>query len=423
MKHTIFLFALLLFQVQLLNAQQFAEADPSAIGLLPDRLDRIDTTILKAIKNGEIPGAVALIARNGKIGYHKSFGYADIASKTKMQNESIFRIASMTKAVTSVGIMILYERGHFKLGDPISKFIPEFRKPSVLVKADSLGNIVETKPAKREIRIIDLLTHTSGIGYPFTRSKLQKSYHKEDIIDGLTSEDYVLKNQMLKLAKMPLLFEPGEAYRYGLSIDLLGYLCEVISGKPLDAFFSEEIFQPLKMNDTHFYLPKNKSNRLVTLYSFKSDQGLISPGTSALGKSPPFNNNYPIEGTKTYFSGGGGLSSTTYDYARFTQMLLNEGTLEGTRILSRKSVERMRHPRIDSNKDGNLNMGFGFSITNLSLSNDVGSDGTYGWGGIFYTTYWIDPKENLIAVFMSQVRPRRTDISIKFRNLVYQALE
>ena len=422
MKRFALLFALFLFQIQPVNAQQFQETDPSTIGLLPDRLDRIDTTILKSIKNGEIPGAVALIARNGQIGYHKSFGYADIDSKTKMQNESIFRIASMTKAVTTVGIMVLYERGHFKLSDAISKYIPEFRKPSVLVKADSLGNIAETKPAKREIRILDLLTHTSGISYPFTKDKLSKVYAKEAIIDGLTSQNQILKDQMLKLAKMPLLFEPRESYKYSLSIDLLGYLCEVISGKPLDVFFAEEIFKPLKMNDTYFYLPDSKSKRLVTLYAAKRGSAL-QPSKGDESSIVLDNPNYPIEGAKTYFSGGGGLSSTAYDYARFTQMLLNEGTLEGTRVLSRKSVERMRHPRIDSNKDGNLNQGFGFSIVDLSRSTEVGSDGAYAWGGAFYTSYWIDPKENLIAVFMSQLRPSRTDIATKFRSMVYQSLE
>lgn len=409
-----------LFLLQIANAQQFTETDPSTIGLIAKRLDRIDNIILQSIKNGEIPGAVALIARNGQIGYHKSFGYADIESKKKMENDSIFRIASMSKAVTTVGIMVLYEQGHFLLGDPISKYIPEFKKPVILVEADSLGNVVKTEPSKREIRIIDLLTHTSGIGYPFIRSQIQKAYQKEGIIDGLTSKNIALKDQMLKLAKLPLLFEPQEKFQYSLSIDLLGYLCEVISGKPLAVFFAEEIFQPLKMNDTYFYLPNSKSSRLVTLYA--SEDGSLIPSKGDESSLILDNPNYPIEGAKTYFSGGG-LSSTAYDYGRFIQMLLNDGTLEETQLLSRKSVEQMRRPRIDSNNDGAPNLGLGFSAVDLSKSNELGSDGVYFGGGAFYTSYWIDPEENLIAVFMSQLRPRKTDVSQKFRTLVYQALE
>ena len=319
--------------------------------------------------------------------------------------------------------MILYERGHFLLNDRLSKFLPEFKEPQILVELDTLENGIITEPSKKEIRIIDLLTHSSGISYPFIKNDLQQIYRDAGIIDGLTAKDMVLKNQMAKLAEQPLLFEPGSKYHYGLSTDLLGYLCEVISGKPLDRFFSEEIFTPLKMHDTHFYLPEDKQQRLVILYSWQDAEGLVvSKGdeSSIIMDNP----NYPVEGAKRYFSGGAGLSSTVYDYARFIQMLLNDGELEGARIISRKSVELMRRGRVDSNDDGIAEIGLGFFVINdIAQFGEVGSDGAYAWGGAFYTSYWIDPAESLIGVFMSQARPAKTNIGNKFRTLVYQALE
>ena len=256
-------------------AQSFSETRPEDVGFIAERLDRIDSTIVRSINNGEIPGAVALIARNGKIAYHKSFGYADVASKTKMDKNSIFRIASMTKAITSVGVMVLYERGHFMLNDPVSKYLPEFKSPKILVEVDTLGNVVKTEPSKKEIRIIDLLTHTSGISYPFIESDLQKVYKKAGIIDGSTSREVRLRDQMTKIAALPLLFEPGSKFQYGLNTDILGYLCQVVSGKSFDRFLSDEIFVPLGMVDSYFYIPDSKKHRLVTLYAWVDKEGLV----------------------------------------------------------------------------------------------------------------------------------------------------
>ena len=405
-----------------LFAQTFIETKPADVGLNSLRLERIDNIVNTSIENGEIPGAVILIARNGKIACHKSFGYSDIDTKKPMDVNSIFRIASMTKAITTVGVMILYENGMFKLSDPISKYIPEFKNPKVVVEADSLGNVMKIEPAKREIRILDLLTHSSGIVYPFIKNKLQKTYVKEGIIDGITAKDIKLDEQMKKLATLPLLFSPGEGFHYSLSVDLLGYLCEVISGKPYDEFLMEEVFNPLKMNDTYFYLPDSKSSRLVTLYSYDKTKGLVeSIGNESSIKID--NVNYPVEGAKTYFSGGGGLSSTAYDYGRFIQMLLNDGELEGVRLLSRKSVELMRCPIVDQNNDGEPEFGLGFIVRNMSSYGELTSDGAYSFGGAFYTHYWIDPKENMIGIFMSQVRPIKSDISARVEILSYQALE
>lgn len=416
-------FVLYLFLVQCGDTQSFQQVNAADVGFIEERLARIDRLITQSINDGEIPGAVALVARNGKIAYHKSFGYADVASKRTMDNSAIFRIASMTKAITTVGVMILHERGHFMLNDPISKYIPEFESPEILIKVDALGNIVKTEPSKKEIKIIDLLTHSSGISYPFIKNDLQNIYQNSGIIDGATSAEINLESQMKLLSTLPLLFEPGAKFQYGLSLDLLGYLCEVISGKPLDRYLNDEIFSPLKMYDTHFYLPDQKKVRLVTLYSWIAGKGLIvSKGDESSIKL--VNPNFPIEGEKTYFSGGAGLSSTAYDYGRFIQMLLNNGELEGADIISRKSVELMRRSRIDWDDDGQPEFGLGFYIINdIAEVGELGSDNSYSWGGAFNTSYWIDPQENLIGIFMSQTRPTETDVKDKFRSLVYQALE
>jgi len=360
-------------------------------GFVAERLDRIDVAIEAEIAAGRLPGVVALIVRDGKTVYHKSFGYADIASRTEMQKDSIFRIASMSKAVTSVGVMQLYEQGLFLLNDPVSKYIPAFSNARVLVSADEDGVILETRPAKREIRIIDLLTHSAGLSYAFIESPLQSVYKQHGIIDGLTEKDLTLAAQMERLAEMPLLFDPGSAWAYGLNTDVLGYLIEVISGKPLDRYFAEEIFAPLAMEDSYFYLPADKAERLVTLYA-EVDGLQVSVGDES--EIYLDNPNYPVEGAQTYFTGGAGLSSTAHDYARFIQMLLNDGELNGVRLLGRKSVEMMRTPRIDWDGDGDADFGLGFEV--IDVASELGSPGAYRWGGAFFTSYWIDPEERLV---------------------------
>jgi len=414
--------AFLFFLTLTASAQALEYGEPAAAGLIPDRLDRIDREIIESIDAGEIAGAVALIARNGKIVYHKSFGYADIESKTAMRNDSIFRIASMTKAITSVGVMMLHEQGRFRLIDPISRFIPEFKEPRVIMVNDA-GEVTGTRPAKGKVRIVDLLTHTSGISYGFNPGPLVKTYQETGIVDGMTATNVKLGPTIKKLAGLPLLFDPGSAFAYGLNTDVLGYLIEVVSGQPLDQFFEEQIFKPLGMDDTYFYLPAAKANRLVTLYAHVKGRDLaVSKGVE--GDIKLDNPNYPVEGARSYFSGGAGLSSTAFDYARFTQMLLNDGELDGVRLLGRKSVELMRTARIDWDADGHADFGLGFQVVgDLGKASELGSSGAYSWGGAFYTSYWIDPAENLIGIFMSQVRPRQSNIREKFNTLVYQALE
>jgi len=414
---------LLLVTANAALAQTAPSDDTSTTGFISERLDRIDDGINAEIAAGKIPGAVALVVKDGNVAYFKSFGFADVDSQTPMQNDHIFRIASMTKAVTSVAVMILYEQGHFQLNDPVAGYIPQFADMTVVSAVDGDGNVSATAPATKPIKIIDLLTHTSGISYPFIHSSVQKSYVDAGIIDGVTARNITLASQMELLAQQPLLFESGSKMAYGLSTDLLGYLVEVISGQSLAQFFVEEIFAPLDMPDSYFYLPEDKANRLATLYAHVEDQGLIvSQGTeSSIILDDP---EYPVAGARTYFSGGAGLSSTANDYARFLQMLLNEGTLDGARILSRKSVELMRTARVDWDDDQRPDMSMGFEVIgDLGKKGELGSVGSYSWGGAFNTSYWIDPSEGLVGVFMSQVRPVDSDIRAKFSTLVYQALE
>jgi CubicO group peptidase (beta-lactamase class C family) len=423
MRKATFILSLMLTVPAAALAQLALSVDPIAAGFVQERLDRIDDAIKAEIAADKIPGAVALVTRNGNVAYFKSFGFADIDSQTPMQTDSIFRIASMTKAITSVAVMILYEQGQFQLNDPVAKYIPEFADMAVVSEVDDDGKVSSIVAATKSIRIIDLLTHTSGISYPFIPSSVQKSYVDAGIIDGVTSIDITLASQMELLAEQPLMFEPGSKFAYGLGIDLLGYLIEVISKKSLEQFFAEEIFAPLDMHDSYFYLPKDKADRLVTLYADVDNGGLIvSQGNES--NIIIDNPQYPIAGAQSYFSGGAGLSSTAYDYGRFLQMLLNDGTLDGVRILSRKSVELMRTARVDWNNDQVPDIGLGFAVVgDLGKKGELGSVGSYSWSGAFYTSYWIDPRENLIGVFMSQALPVKSDIKARFSTLVYQALE
>ena len=423
MKSTILILGLLLFTSTPASAQSDLSNDVRSTGFISDRLDRIDAAINAEISAGKIPGGVALVIKDGEVAYLKSFGLADVDSQTPMQNDHIFRIASMTKAITSVAVMILYEQGHFQLNDSVGDYIPLFAEMTVVSAVDSDGHVSATEAATKPIKIIDLLTHTSGIGYPFIASSVQKSYVDAGIIDGVTARKMTLASQMEILAKQPLMFEPGSQFAYGLSTDLLGYLVEVISGQSLQQFFAEEIFAPLDMQDSYFYLPEKKAGRLATLYADVGEHGLIvSKGDeSSIILDDPL---YPVAGARTYFSGGAGLSSTASDYGRFLQMLLNDGTLDGKRILGRKSVELMRAARVDWDGDEVPDMALGFQvIADIGEKGEIGSVGAYSWGGAFNTSYWIDPSENLVGVFMSQVRPVDSDIRAKFSTAVYQALE
>lgn len=405
------------------------KASPDSVGLSAARLARVDAALKPYIDNKQLAGAVVAIARKNKTVYMKSFGAADIDSNKAMTDDAIFRIASMTKPVTSVAVMMLYEEGKFLLDDPIAKFIPEFKEPKVLM-ADAT-----TVPAKREITIRDLLRHTSGISYRFWGKPVAEVYEKAGIFDGLAPTEGTIAEMTKRIAAQPLHSQPGEAFEYGLNTDVLGYLVETVSGMPLDKFFKERIFNLLKMPDTQFYVSDAQRNRVVSLYTPGEKGGLAkSPDAPTRWGQLIFSPAVPYGPQRTYFSGGGGLTSTARDYLRFTQMFLNGGQLDGKRLLSRKSVELMAMNHIGDisvwtyvppGAAGNLGdkFGLGFGVRSDVGMNELGSTGEYMWAGIFNTRFWIDPKEKLSIVMMGQIIPRNPDIEAKVHAAVYQAIQ
>jgi CubicO group peptidase (beta-lactamase class C family) len=414
----------IVFLTQISFSQVLKEANPELAGMSSERLKRIDKTLQEYVEKKWIAGGSAIIARDGKIVYYKALGYDNIENKTSLKRDAIFRIASQTKAITSVAIMMLYEEGKFLLKDPVSKYIPEYKNQQVLDKFNAADSTYTTVPAKRDITIHDLLTHTSGIGYAQIGSKEATAiYAKNGIVGGIGVGQIILGDKMKKLGSLPLLHQPGEQWTYGLNTDLLGYLVEVISGMSLDDFFRKKIFEPLGMKDTYFYLPKEKYNRLVTLYTEDSLKQVIKAAASFDIKGD-FTTNYPAT-AGTYFSGGGGLSSTALDYAIFMQMLLNGGEYNGKRILSRSSVNMMTVSQYDKLNWPENKMGLGFSLsTEKSVAVSPLSPGTFAWGGMFSSSYWIDPKEKIVAqLFLNQYPQSHGEIHDKFKVLVYQALK
>ncbi|HTF31559.1 MAG TPA: serine hydrolase domain-containing protein [Flavitalea sp.] len=396
------------------------ETDPSVAGYSKERLQRIDQTIQEYVDKKWIAGATAIIVHDGKIVYYKGIGHDDIEKKTPLKRDAIFRIASQTKAITSTAVMILYEEGKFLLDDPISKYIPEFAKPKVLDKFNEGDSSYTTVPAKREITIRDLLTHTSGIDYAEIGSKNMKAiYAKAGIPSGLDAKDKTLGAEIRKLGSLPLVHQPGEKFTYGLNTDVLGYLVEVSSGMTLSEFFAKRIFEPLGMKDSYFYLPPSKFNRLATLYTEDSLKHLAKVAESVNS----IRLNYP-KTNGTYYSGGAGLSSTMYDYAIFMQMFLNGGEYNGKQILSGNSVRIMTMNQIGDLSDENFEFGLGFGITTAGGSaKSPLNQGAFEWGGYFGTSYWADPKENIVALIMTQQVPNsHGDLGEKFKVLVYQAL-
>jgi CubicO group peptidase (beta-lactamase class C family) len=395
------------------------EDKPELVGMNTERLQRIDQTLQEYISKGYQVGVVALIARHGKIVYYKGIGLDDIATKTPLKRDAIFRIASQTKAITSVAVMMLFEEGRFLLDDPISKYIPAFKNPKVLDKFNEKDTTYTTIPAKQEITIRHLLTHTSGIGYPVIGSKEANAiYAKAHISSGIGTPNSSLAEMMNALGALPLTHQPGGKFTYGLSTDLLGYLVEVISGLSLDQFLRTRIFDPLDMKDTYFYLPADKHNRLTVLYTEDASKAAIKT-VARNGQTP----DYPKLPGK-YYSGGVGLSSTAYDYAVFLQMLLNGGEYNGKRLLSPTTVRLMIHNQIGELSLGLKKFGLGFELTTERESFRVPlSEGSFAWSGYFGTTYWADPKEGIVAVLMTQKQPNSFgDLTDKFRVLVYQAI-
>jgi CubicO group peptidase (beta-lactamase class C family) len=397
---------------------------PEDVGLSSTRLARINELMQDYIDQNKLAGLITMVARQGKVAHFERFGLMDIEANKPMQFDTIFRLYSMTKPITSVAVLMLYEEGHFQLCDTVSKFIPEFKEGKVYVA--TTGADLALTDLERQITIRDLLTHTSGLDSGFGEDQPLETLYQEVEADS-DRLDITLQERVHKLAKLPLLHQPGRAWRYGWSYDVLAYLVEVISDMSFDTFLQQRIIEPLGIQDMSFYVPEEKIERFSTLYGPAEDGGLeVIEGPASYENSRP---QYPI-------SGGTGLVSTAPDYVRFAQMLLNGGELDGTRLLSRKTVELMTMNQlhgelmpiaIDPDPDWVLH-GYGYGLgvevlMNVAQSGILGSEGSFGWGGYATTHFWVDPKEALIGLIMAQFAPvGYYPIHKQFKVLTYQAV-
>jgi CubicO group peptidase (beta-lactamase class C family) len=402
-------------------AQELPPAKPENLGLSPERLQRIGGAVQQSIDDKRIAGVVTLVVRHGRVAWFDARGMADREAGKPMQKDTIFRLCSMTKPIVSTAVMMLYEEGKFLLEDPVSKYLPEFKNPRVLAKPASGPSY--TIPATREITIHDLLTHTSGLTYQWD-ADLGRAYADANVASGLVQYDGTIGESVKRLAALPLLFNPGERWNYSLSVDVLGRLVEVVSGMPLDQFLQSRIFEPLGMKDTYFYLPPEKADRLAAVYTYYDGKGLGRfPDKPIVEGTLVYSADYPVNGPRKLFSGGAGLCGTAMDYARFCQMMLGGGKLGDARILSRKSVELMSHDQLGKiSPDTGFGLGFGIDGAKAPLK-ELGSAGSFNWGGFYYTSFEIDPKEDMIIISMAQLHPTG-DISLEAQVnvLAYQAL-
>ena len=393
------------------------------VGVSAKRLTRIDDMINGAINKNQIPGAVALVARDGEIIYHKAFGMADNKAGRNLKTNDIFRIASQSKAITSTAVMMLWEQGLFRLDDPISTYLPVFGKAKLLDTFNKEDTTYTTVPAENQITIRHLLTHTSGIGYGVIDSdeRFKMIYEKAGVTDLFTTKNITIKESVTKLAKLPLHHEPGAKFTYSEGLDVLGYFIEEMSGMPFDKFLRTRIFDPLGMDDTWFYLPESKHDRLVTVQR-QDDDGKWEPYPVTF-----YDPEYPRKGAMTFFSGGAGLSSTVEDYAKFLQMYLNNGEYAGKRLLSRTTVNFMMQNQVgDLLGDGGKDYGLAFGLIDQKGESmgGRGSKGTFDWGGYFNTQYFADPQESIIGLIFKQTQGNTGDqTGWKFRQLVFQAID
>jgi CubicO group peptidase (beta-lactamase class C family) len=391
----------------------------------PEKFAGIEKLLKDAVDRKQVAGASALVSRSGKVVYRTTAGWQDIEAKKPLTDRTIFRIASMTKPITSAAVLMLVDDGKLRTSDPVSKYLPEFRNLRVLVVGKD--GKATTQPARREITVHDLLTHTSGISYTFAnRPRLGELYVKAGVSDGISDTPGTIADNVKRLAKLPLAHQPGTAFEYGLNTDVLGRLVEVVSGKTLAEFFRERLFDPLKMNDTYFILPRGKRDRLSALYTFGPDKALHRVGDKPVKMGTlTFSATYPIQDKGRYYSGGGGLVSTIDDYHNFLRLMLNRGELNGKRLLKPETVDRMMSNQIGklSLGPGGVKFGYGFGVQEKDRPGGP-SAGTYSWGGIFYTAFWVDPKQEVIGILMTQVFPNgHLKLREGFEKQVYAALE
>jgi CubicO group peptidase (beta-lactamase class C family) len=398
-----------------LPAKDPKAATPESVGMSSERLALIDKAMQAEIDQKKTGGIVVLVARHGSIVYHKAFGYADIESGKKMQTDSLFRLYSMTKPVTSVALLSLYEEGKFQLTDPLEKYIPALKNVKVFVKTDEKGNMILEEP-KRKATIQDVFRHTAGFSYGFDDTLVAKAYQQAGLDFAKLNS---LKELVDKLAPLPLLYQPGERWVYSLSHDVQAYLVEYFSGMPFDKYVQSRIIQPLGMKDAVFGIPKEYISRYTTNYAPKKEGGL-EPIDKPESSSYARYTEHPF--------GGLSLSSTTTDYFRFAQMLLNRGKLDNARILGRKTVELMTAnnlpPQIpDIGMMGGTGYGLGVSsLISPALAGNLGSQGIFGWGGAATTQVFIDPKEDIVGLYFTQLMPGDMTMQGRFQTLVYQAI-
>ncbi len=389
---------------------------PESVGMSSDRLLRLTTYMQQAVQERRTAGTVTLVLRDGRVAYFEAAGKLDVERGAPMTKDAIFRIASMSKAITSVGIMMLVEEGHVALTDPVSRFIPAFAKTKVLSAENGVASVV---PARRPITIRDLLTHTAGISYG-ADDALEAQYKAA----GFTTWYFADRKEPIgmwieRLAALPFAAQPGERWVYGYASDVLGHVIERVSGSTLAEFIDRRIVKPLKMVDTSFFLPPEKEHRLAAVYAIDEDGVLTRAADGHPGQGAY------VRGARTAFAGGAGLLSTAADYARFLQMLLHGGELEGVRLLSPKTVDLMTSNHVrDRYRNGDLGFGLGFEVVeHLGRAARYGSEGEYSWGGAYHTRYWVDPAERLVTVFMTQLLPAGTvDLNNRVRTLVDQAI-
>lgn len=390
------------------------------LGVQEKDLDRLDSLLASGLINNWMAGATALIAVDGKIIYEKGFGFKDREAKYVISTEDEFRIASMTKPIVTAAAMTLIEQGKLNLNDPVSKYIPEFKDLKVLASFNKKDTSYTTVDAKEPITIKNLMTHTSGIAYGFADPRLAMIYAKNNIPDLAVADSVFIGDKVKALAKLPLGVQPNTLFYYGLNTDVLGYIIEIVSGKKLDAYLNETILSPLGMNNTFFFIPKEKASRLVVMYKEVTGGRLERIPLLSSG----YQVNYPITGAKTYFSGGSGLSATLEDYAKFCQMILNQGSFGGKQILKPESVQLMTTNQIGNLNVGKNKFGLGFEIATKEGLVNGSKVGKLSWGGAFNTTFWIDPERKSIAILMTQVYPaiHKKELFSKFEQLVNEAL-
>jgi CubicO group peptidase (beta-lactamase class C family) len=421
---------LLALTPSLLQGQNRPRLQDELAGMSRARLERIRPAMRAYVDSGKVAGVVTILMRRGRVVALDTAGWADLEAHVPARPNTIFRIASMTKAITSVAVMSLVEDGRLLLSDPVAKYLPAFQNMRVIVsRGDSAKGLKDSLvAAARLITVRDLLTHRTGIAYAFDDDAPNVGYYRRARVpDGITPGPGTIAQTADLIAAQPLAFEPGSKWRYGLNADVLGRLVEVVSGRPLDQFLAERIFRPLHMHDTFFYVPDARLASVAVPYTL-GQSGRLQPMDSVQWIGSFEVAGRGSRGSRTYFSGGAGLYSTAPDYARFLQMLLNGGELGGVRVLSPKTVELMT-----ASATGDLSpsptgpgtgFGLGFAIVNdLGLSGGLGSVGQYSWGGAYGSTFWVDPKEQLIGVMMIQLIPRPgVDIGERFQTLAYQAI-